>query len=215
MSPRELFDVLDCAGRRTGELVEREAAHAGGVWHGAFHCCILYEREGTGYALFQLRSRSKQIAPGRFDVSVGGHYSTGEGPEDAGPREISEELGLDISFARLVPLGKRVYVHCFTPGIRECEFQDIYLLPMERRPDGVRMQDGEVDALLELSIEQGIDLFCGTRTAAEGLLILPTGEEHSRLVTAADFVPAVDQYYLGLLQLARRYFQGERTALAI
>jgi hypothetical protein len=177
----EYFDVLDCSGRKTGEQIGRDAAHAGGVWHGAFHCCIIYPRNGAGCALFQLRSRSKRIAPERFDVSVGGHYAAGEGPRTAGPRE----------------------------------FQDVYLLPMAERPGGLLLQKEEVDGVLELDVEQGIRLFTGQQDTAEGRFFGPGGEEATRTVGTADFVPCLDNYYCRLLVLARRYFAGERESLAI
>jgi isopentenyldiphosphate isomerase len=211
----EFFDVLDCAGRKTGGRIGRDAAHAEGVWHGSFHCCMIYPRSGVACALFQLRSRSKLIAPGKFDVSVGGHYAAGEGPEIAGPREIGEELGLAVSFGQLVPVGKRTYVHCFTPGVREYEFQDVYLLPMAERPRGLLLQNEEVEGVLEMDIEQGIRLFSGQQEAAEGRFLGPGGEETIRTVMPPDFVPCLDNYYCRLLVLARRYFAGERQALAI
>jgi isopentenyldiphosphate isomerase len=211
----EYFDVLDCSGRKTGEQIGRDAAHAGGVWHGAFHCCIIYPRNGAGCALFQLRSRSKRIAPERFDVSVGGHYAAGEGPRTAGPREVQEELGLDVSFGQLFPVGKRIFVQCFTPGVREQEFQDVYLLPMAERPGGLLLQKEEVDGVLELDVEQGIRLFTGQQDTAEGRFFGPGGEEATRTVGTADFVPCLDNYYCRLLVLARRYFAGERESLAI
>jgi len=84
----EHFDVLDCAGRKTGRTIPRDDAHRTGVWHGAFHGLIVYERNNRKHALFQKRSANKKIAPGKFDVSVGGHYASGEDAKTAGPREI-------------------------------------------------------------------------------------------------------------------------------
>lgn len=209
----EQFDVLDRAGRRTGEVVGRDAAHANGIWHGAFHCLMVYPREGGTAALFQRRSDAKQIAPGLFDVTVGGHYTSGEDARAAGPREIAEELGLAVPFAALVPLGRRIFVHEFAPGVRELEFQDVYLLPLDGRPGPLRLQAGEVDAVLELGVEEGIGLFSGG--TARGTLIDAAGSERSVPVHAEDFVPCADNYYLKLLVLARRYRNGERAALAI
>jgi isopentenyldiphosphate isomerase len=211
----EYFDVLDCAGKKTGERIGRDAAHAGGVWHAAFHCCLIYRRGGSGCVLFQLRSRAKRIAPGRFDVSVGGHYAAGEGPEQAGPREIREELGLDIPYGQLIPVGRRTFVYCFAPGLREYEFQDVFLLPMAVRPEGLVLQEEEVDGVLELDVEEGIRLFSGQHGSAAGWFLDRGGESSVRTVTPADFVPCLDNYYCRLLVLARRYFAGERQALVI
>ncbi|MEK6745116.1 MAG: NUDIX domain-containing protein [Nitrospirota bacterium] len=211
----EQFDVLDSTGRKTGTLVGRDDAHAAGVWHGAFHCLVIYGRGGRGYALFQKRAKEKVIAAGKFDVSVGGHYSAGEDARSAGPREISEELGLTIAFPDLVPLGRRVFDYSFAPAVSEHEFQDIFLLPLEKRPGTLVLQAGEVDAVLEMEIGQGAELFSGTIASATGRLTGTNGAETTVSVTIADFVPCEDRYYRRLLQCARRYLQGEREALAI
>ena len=211
----EQFDVLDSTGRKTGALIGRDDAHAAGVWHGAFHCLMVYGNGGRGYALFQKRSVEKKIAAGKFDVSVGGHYSAGEDARSAGPREISEELGLTIAFPDLVPLGKRMFAYSFGPGNDEREFQDVFLLPLEKRPENLVLQAGEVDAVLEMEIGTGLELFSGTISSATGRLNGIDGAETQISVTIADFVPCEDEYYRKFLQLARRYLRGEREALAI
>ncbi|MDA8099664.1 MAG: NUDIX domain-containing protein [Nitrospiraceae bacterium] len=212
---QEQFEVLDCTGRRTGERIGRDDAHRTGIWHGAFHCLITYPRVGKQHALFQLRSSAKKIAASRFDVSVGGHYAGGETVRDAAPREISEELGIEIAFTHLVSLGKRVSVYCFEPGIRELEFQDVFLLPMEGRPTGLSLQESEVDGLLEVDVEKGLSLFSGILPEITGNFTAPDGSSAPKTVRASDFVPSLDNYYCKLLILARRYAAGERNGLAI
>ncbi|HEX9021779.1 MAG TPA: NUDIX domain-containing protein [Nitrospirota bacterium] len=211
----ERFDVLDCAGRKTGETISRDDAHRTGAWHGAFHCLVIYERQGRGCALLQKRAEGKKIAPGRFDVSVGGHYASGEDAGTAGPRELKEELGIDISFGEFAPLGRRVFVFCFTPGVKECEFQDVFLLPRAVRPDDLLLQREELEGVAELDVEQGIGLFSGKKQRMELLLHTSDGLRKTVEVTAGDFVPCLDNYYLKLLLLARRYLNGEREALVI
>jgi hypothetical protein len=176
---------------------------------------MLYRQNGTVCALFQKRSGAKKIAPGKFDVTVGGHYAAGEKAETAGPREIDEELGLSIDFNRLFPVGRRTFVYCFTPLIREYEFQDVFLLPMDSRPLNLRLQPGEVDAVLELEVGQGIALFSGAAATVQGAVIAPGGGAKVATVSAGDFVPCLDNYYLKLLLLARRYDSGERGLLVI
>ncbi len=211
----EIFDVLDCTGGKTGKTISREEAHRTGVWHGAFHCLIVYERDKRGYALFQKRSAKKKIAPGKFDVSVGGHYASGEDAKTAGPREIKEELGLAATFSDLLPIGRRVFVHCFTPGVTENEFQDVFLLPRNIEPGALMLQREELDAALELDVEQGVRLFSGKVASVEGSLF-KTGVHAERVrVSAEDFVPCLDNYYLKFLLLAKRYFKGERESLFI
>ncbi|MHB8846725.1 MAG: NUDIX hydrolase [Nitrospirota bacterium] len=195
--------------------MSRDEAHAAGVWHGAFHCLIIYPGEGRDYALFQKRSREKKIAPGLYDISVGGHYAAGEGAETAGPREIREELGIDIPFRALVPVGRRVFVYCFTPGVVEYEFQDVFLLPLAARPGRLALQPDEVDSVLDLTVDEAIRMFAGRTAAARGLSTARSGAAAPVSVAATDFVPCIDRYYLKLLLLAQRYFNGERDILAI
>ncbi len=211
----ERFDELDCAGRRTGRVITRETAHATGAWHGAFHCLLLYPRQGRATVLLQQRSVTKRIAPGSFDVSAGGHYEAGEDADSAGPRELREELGLSVPFERLVPLGRRVFVFCFSPGLQECEIQDVFLLPMDDPPAVLAPQQEEVDALVEMDLEQGIDLLAGRRPAAEAAVLAGGAGARSVTLSTSSFVPCLDRYHLRLLLLAQRYDRGERDALAI
>jgi 8-oxo-dGTP pyrophosphatase MutT (NUDIX family) len=176
---------------------------------------VIYENRGRGYALFQKRSAAKKIAPNRYDVSVGGHYSAGENAAMAGPREIKEELGLDVKFDELLPVGRRVSVYCFDAGVQEYEFQDVFLLPRNVRPEEVTLQAEEVDSLIELDIELGIKLFSREIPNAEGRSIKKGAVAARGEVFVEEFVPCHDNYYLKLLLLAQRYFRGERKRLVI
>ena len=148
-------------------------------------------------------------------MSVGGHYAAGENAVTAGPREIREELGLDVKFDDLLPVGRRVFVYCFTPGVMEYEFQDVFLLPGDFRFQDITLQEEEVDGLLEMDIELGIRLFSREIPLAEGRSY-KSGSEAGRVeVSVEEFVPCLDNYYLKLLLLSQRYFGGERRHLII
>jgi isopentenyldiphosphate isomerase len=211
----EQFDVLDCAGRRTGAVIGREEAHASGTWHGAFHCLIIYRRQGREFALFQKRSMAKRIAPGKFDVSVGGHYASGEDAGIAGPREIKEELGLDVQFADLVPVGRRVFVYCFTPGTKEYEFQDVFLLLRNIRAEDLVLQREELDGVVFLDLEEGIALLSGKVSVVRTTLLRSDGKKEAATLSSGDLVPCLDNYYLKMLLLGRRYLKGDRESLVI
>ncbi|HUI46649.1 MAG TPA: NUDIX domain-containing protein [Nitrospirota bacterium] len=215
MNITEHFDVLDCRGKKTGEIIPRDEAHRSGIWHGAFHCFIFSQRDGRAYGLFQKRSESKKIAPGKFDVSVGGHYSAGEDAAVAGPREMQEELGLDVRFSDLLPVGRRIFVYCFTDGIKEYEFQDVFLLHRVILPESLTLQREELAGAIELEVEQGVELFSGKILRAQVPFTKTGGETVPISVTVDDFVTCLDNYYLKLLLLVRRYVRGERELLII
>jgi isopentenyl-diphosphate delta-isomerase len=211
----ETIDILDCSGRKTGGVIARDEAHRTGTWHGAFHCLILSLRDGRAYALFQKRAAQKKIAPNMFDVSVGGHYATGEDARIAGPREIREELGLEVRFTDLLSLGRRVFVYGITPGVLEYEFQDVFILERDIRAEGLSLQREELEGAVQIDVERGIALFSGETPFIETMLIRPDGNSEPARLTKDDFVPSPDNYYLKLLLLARRYFSGEREFLLI
>jgi isopentenyldiphosphate isomerase len=200
---------------KTGEAIQRDDAHRRGVWHGAFHCLIFSEREGRVYALLQKRSLSKKIAPGKFDVSVGGHYRAGEDAAIAGPREVKEELGIHIRFSDLLKVGRRVFVYCFTSGVKEYEFQDVFILPRDVGPGQLVLQKEELEGAIELDVELGIELFSGKILRVEVPFMNAIGEMALVSISADDFVPCFDNYYLKLLLLVRRYARGEREFLLL
>jgi len=59
--------------------------------HRAAHILIF---NSHGQLLLQKRSMNKDIQPGKWDTSVGGHVDSGETYEKAAYRELFEELGI-------------------------------------------------------------------------------------------------------------------------
>lgn len=146
---------------------------------------------------------------------MGGHYSTGEDAAVAGPREIQEELGIDVCFGDLLCVGRRIFVYCFAPGIKEYEFQDVFLLRRNICPEQLMLQPEELDGTIELDVEKGIELFSGKTLRAQVPFTKTGGETAPVSITIDDFVPCLDKYYLKLLLLVQRYVNGDREHLLI
>jgi hypothetical protein len=83
------------------------------------------------------------------------------------------------------------------------------------RPESLSLQHEEVDGILAMDVEQGIDLFSGRARSALGVLHQTTPSAKSVSVSVGDFVPCPDNYYLKLLLLAQRYLRGESELLII
>lgn len=76
--------------------VARRLVHGNpGLIHRSVHVLVLGQ---DGRLLLQKRSLSKDVQPGKWDTSVGGHVGFGQSYEEAARREAAEELGLELSF---------------------------------------------------------------------------------------------------------------------
>ncbi|MDE0023643.1 MAG: PLP-dependent transferase [Spirochaetaceae bacterium] len=100
-SDQELLDLVDADNTVIG-TVDRSRVHgAPALRHRAVHVLVYDDR---GHLLLQKRSAGKEIQPGKWDTSVGGHLESGESYPAAAVRETAEELGLAIDVDALVPV---------------------------------------------------------------------------------------------------------------
>lgn len=87
----EPLEIVDRQGTVIG-IAERTVLHADpSLIHRVVHVLVF---NPDGRLLLQKRSLSKDVAPGKWDTSVGGHISPGEDVMAAAEREMAEELGV-------------------------------------------------------------------------------------------------------------------------
>jgi isopentenyldiphosphate isomerase len=98
-APEEMFPIVDEEGNEYG-VAPRSMCHDGKsmLLHPVVH---LHLFNSDGDLFLQKRAASKDILPGKWDTSVGGHVSPGETVEAALKREVSEEIGLKKFTCRL------------------------------------------------------------------------------------------------------------------
>ena len=88
----EYLEVVDISGRVIGKARRSELHRNPSLIHRVVHV-IVSDKQGN--LLLQKRSMNKDVAPGRWDTSVGGHVQTGEDVHTAALREMREELGIE------------------------------------------------------------------------------------------------------------------------
>lgn len=91
MRETEWFPLVNEAGETIGKASRRECHSGSKLLHPVVHLHIFNE---AGEIYLQKRSMTKDIQPGKWDTSVGGHVDYGETVDQALLREVREELGI-------------------------------------------------------------------------------------------------------------------------
>ncbi|OHB24648.1 MAG: NUDIX hydrolase [Desulfuromonadaceae bacterium GWC2_58_13] len=87
----ELFDIVDDNDRVIGQAPRSRCHGDPRLTHRVAHVLVF---NGRGDLLLQKRALTKDVQPGRWDTSVGGHLDPGENYRVAACREMEEELGI-------------------------------------------------------------------------------------------------------------------------
>jgi isopentenyldiphosphate isomerase len=87
----ETFEIYDARGKKLG-LGARSQVHGNpALVHRVAHVLVF---NSAGQLFLQKRSDRKDVEPGKWDTSVGGHLHPGESYLAAARREMAEELGI-------------------------------------------------------------------------------------------------------------------------
>jgi isopentenyldiphosphate isomerase len=206
----ELVDICDENMLPTGTAMKSEA-HRTGLWHQSIHCWFVRRDGKRAFLLFQKRGGDKALFPDYLDITAAGHYQSGEVLKD-GVREILEELGHAVEFSALIPLGIKVDLGK-TEKIINHEFCHVFLYETAREVTSFKLDPDEVEGLVEIEIQDGLELFSGKTQDA-----LARGVEWDRgtktwknieiRVGREQFIPRVDAYYYKMFINADRYLSG-------
>jgi len=132
----EWVPLVDEDGKPLGSA-RRSAVHGDrALMHPVVHCLVENDR---GELLLQLRSLHKDVQPGRWDTSVGGHVGLDETIDAAVLREIGEELGVDVPR----PAVEFLYRYVMRS---EIETELVYSFRL-RHAGPFRIEPGEIDEL--------------------------------------------------------------------
>lgn len=143
----EVYDVVDENDQVIGTATRRQVHADPTLIHRAAGAYIFNRKKQL---LMQKRSRTKDMYPGYWAFSVGGHVDSGSNYEETVRREMREELGLEV---KVIPLQK-----VLQREPEETEFWQVYLgihdgpFPNFNKVEADEMRFFDVDELLKQSI---------------------------------------------------------------
>lgn len=94
MDEDEYLEIVNENGETIGHAQRSEIHGNPSLIHKVVHVLVFNK---TGEILLQKRSQNKDVAPGKWDTSVGGHVEAGEDLLRSCKREMQEELGITES----------------------------------------------------------------------------------------------------------------------
>ena len=157
----EILDVVDENGIPTGKTVDRITAHKKGIRHRTSHVWIARQRAGRTELLLQKRSENKDSHPGCLDISSAGHIPAGCTYLESAVRELSEELGINVSINDLHFCGKKR--KAYKKNFHEEEFFDnqvsnVYVMFSNLDETRIRYQESEISGVLWMPLDDIIEM---------------------------------------------------------
>lgn len=150
MSDHELIDIVDDNDNIIGKD-KRKVVHDSGKCHRGIIVLIYTSRSGV---ILQKRGAHKEMAPGRYSFSVGGHVESGDSYIETAIRELKEESGIEATPENLVKLGKAHVVDTdpetkFTHNI----FHMWYAYHFDGAADKLVVEKDEADGFREFPLD--------------------------------------------------------------
>ena len=157
---KEFLDIVDENGQPTGEIVDRETAHAKGILHRTSHVWLARRKNGKVQILLQKRAKHKSSFPGCYDISSAGHIPAGDSYKISALRELEEELGVQAEEKELIYCGDRKIIWddvFFGKPFHDRQISRVFLLWLDREEREFKLQESEVDSVLWMDFDQCYD----------------------------------------------------------
>ncbi len=150
-SQTEELDVLDDNGNLTGKTKDRKLIHRDGDWHKAVHIWIVNDNNEI---LLQRRVAWKDSNPNMLDISCAGHVVAGDSSLSSAVRELSEELGIDVTPEDLRFVKRFKHQSKLSPTFINNEFNDMFILSTKKTVAEMKIQEEEVAEAFFVSFEK-------------------------------------------------------------
>jgi hypothetical protein len=207
-SDHELVDVLQPPTfKKTGVVKTKEQAYNSGDWIATYNLWVVQNKPRPAI-LFQRRSLTISLEPGKLDVTSGGHYQKGEALHD-GLREVKEELGKIYQVKDIIPVGRRIYLGIDSKKRLRKNIVYTYVTIDNSNLSSYHLDHLELAGLFILPIQKLVNLFAkNIPFIAYG--IDSTGQATTIKVNKSSFPYNFDNYYYRFTILADRLLKGEK-----
>lgn len=177
-------------------------------WIGTFNLWILQYKPNPAL-VYQVRSPKSSWAPGKLDVTAGGHYSAGEELFD-GLREVEEELGKKYKKEELAYIGRKMHVSPDVNGKIRQNIVDISFIIDDSSLQTYMLEVAEVYAITSLPIAELIKIHTKPNYQFEAEAITADGNTIKLDVEKDSFPFNWDNYHFKIALLADRFLKGEK-----
>lgn len=147
----ETLDRVDKNNNIIGQVSRDEAHGNPEIIHRVVHILVF---NSSGELFLQKRGLFKDVQPGKWDTSVGGHIEAGESIMDGAKREMAEELGIENA-----PL-RELYQYLHSNDYESelvTSFDTIWDGPIKLQTDEI--DDGRFWRLMDIESESSIQTF--------------------------------------------------------
>ncbi len=161
----ELLPLIDSHGKSLGTMAPRWICHLLGLRHRCAHILLLWKSPALGDTMIlQIRSWNKDVAPGKIDISVGGHLKAEDSgiAEKTAFNEMLEEIALTANDLD----GPLQYIGGYSSNEshpEDCfwnsEWRDVFIGYVKQDQVGqIHFADGEVAGLVIVELSKAQDL---------------------------------------------------------
>lgn len=148
---QEIFPIVNEEGEVVGSATRKECHSGSFLLHPVVHLHV-FNTKGELY--LQKRAENKDVQPGKWDTSVGGHVDFGEEVETALLREVGEELGI-IDFQP-----KFAFRYVFQSNVEKELVNSFYTIyDGEIYPDESEISEGKFWSIEEIKEKLGTNTF--------------------------------------------------------
>lgn len=197
--------------KKSGKTKSLKQAWKDQDWIGTFNLWVVQSKPVLS-VIYQVRDRNMNWAPGKLDVTAGGHYQAGETIKQ-GLREVEEELGKKYNFKSLAGLGRKIHVSPDTEGNVRYNIVDIFMVEDNSPLNSYVLEKAEVYAICACPVADLLKVHSVKDYTFEADTLSNKGEKDKMLIGKNSFPYNWDDYHYKIATLAKKFLRGEKNLI--